>query len=93
MHVPESPELRIPLLFRLPLMRALWIDSTGADRTAAVAMARSVVVRLLAAHPPGQLSVSVADLAGGGAAARALDLGGALGGRRGRPRSRRPRRR
>jgi stress response protein SCP2 len=75
-HVPESPELRIPLLFRLPLMRALWIDSTGADRATAVAMARSVVVRLLAAHPPGQLSVSVADLAGGGAAARALDLPG-----------------
>ncbi|MEV0135622.1 TerD family protein [Dactylosporangium sp. NPDC050688] len=79
-HVPETPQLRIPLLFRLPLMRALWIDSTGADRNAAVAMARSVVVRLLAAHPPGQLSVSVADLAGGGAAARALDLGGAPGG-------------
>jgi stress response protein SCP2 len=79
-HVPESPELRIPLLFRLPLMRALWIDSTGADRAAAVAMARSVVVRLLAAHPPGQLSISVADLAGGGAAAHALDLGGKFGG-------------
>ncbi|MET7423442.1 TerD family protein [Dactylosporangium sp. NPDC005555] len=79
-HVPESPELRIPLLFRLPLMRALWIDSTGADRNTAVAMARSVVVRLLAAHPPGQLSVSVADLAGAGAAARAFDLGGAQGG-------------
>lgn len=78
-HVPETPQLRIPLVFRLPLMRALWIDSTGADRNAAVAMARSVVVRLLAAHPPGQLSVSVADLAGGGAAARALDLGGAPG--------------
>ncbi|MEU0562120.1 TerD family protein [Dactylosporangium sp. NPDC006015] len=82
-HVPESPELRIPLLFRLPLMRALWIDSTGADRAAAQAMARSVVVRLLAAHPPGQLSVQVADLAGGGAAGRAFDgahLGGAPGG-------------
>ncbi|GAB3855625.1 TerD family protein [Dactylosporangium cerinum] len=79
-HVPESPELRIPLLFRLPLMRPLWIDTTGADKAAAQAMARSVVVRLLAAHPPGQLNVSVVDLAGGGAAARAYDLGGGPGG-------------
>ncbi|MEV8512050.1 TerD family protein [Dactylosporangium sp. NPDC051484] len=79
LHVPEAPQLRIPLLFRLPLTRALWIDSANVDRPAAVSMARSIVVRLLAAHPAGWLGVSVADLAGGGTAALALDPTGAPG--------------
>ncbi|GAA2588587.1 hypothetical protein GCM10010399_18270 [Dactylosporangium fulvum] len=78
LHLPEAPELRIPLLFRLPLMRAVWVDSTGADRTAAVSAARSIVVRLLAAHPAGGLSVLVADLAGRGAA-HTFDPAGAPG--------------
>ncbi|MEV0732134.1 TerD family protein [Polymorphospora sp. NPDC050346] len=79
LHLPEDPDLRIPLLFRLPLARPLWIDAAGTDRSTATALARSVIARLLAAHPAGRLSVSVADLAGGGAAVRGL-RGDALAG-------------
>jgi stress response protein SCP2 len=77
LHLPEAPELRVPLLFRLPLIKPLWVDWSGGHRNAALVMARGLVARLLAAYPRGELKVHVADLVGGGAAARALDpLGG-----------------
>ncbi|BCJ63241.1 TerD family protein [Polymorphospora rubra] len=75
LHLPEDPDLRIPLMFRLPLARPLWIDAAGTDRAAATALARSIIARLLAAHPAGGLGVCVADLAGGGAAVRGLRAG------------------
>ncbi|GAA0923638.1 hypothetical protein GCM10009557_92190 [Virgisporangium ochraceum] len=70
--VAEAPELRVPMVFRLPMRTPLWIDSSEGRRTEAAALARTLVVRLLAAYPPGQLKVHVADLVGGGAAAQAL---------------------
>jgi stress response protein SCP2 len=70
--VAEAPELRVPMVFRLPMRMPLWIDSSEGRRTEAAALARTLVVRLLAAYPPGQLKVHVADLVGGGAAAQAL---------------------
>jgi hypothetical protein len=72
LQVAESPELRVPMVFRLPMRMPLWIDSSEGRRTEAAALARTLVVRLLAAHPIGQLKVHVADLVGGGAAAQAL---------------------
>jgi hypothetical protein len=50
----------------------LWIDSSEGKRGEATALARTLVVRLLAAHPANGLKVHVADLVGHGAAARAL---------------------
>ena len=70
--VAEAPELRVPMVFRLPMRTPLWIDSSEGRRTEAAALARTLVVWLLAAHPPGQLKIHVADLVGGGAAAQAL---------------------
>jgi stress response protein SCP2 len=77
LQVAEAPELRVPMVVRLPLRTPLWIDSAEGRRTEATALARALVVRMLAAYPPGQLKVHVADLVGGGAAAQALQpLGG-----------------
>ncbi|MFD6423188.1 TerD family protein [Streptomyces sp. NPDC060198] len=82
-HLPERPELRIPLLVRLPLERGLWIDSgridSGADmvldgaelKRLALESAVAHAVRLLAAYPAGEMSVQVIDPAGAGAAALA----------------------
>jgi stress response protein SCP2 len=70
--VAEAPELRVPMVFRLPMRTPLWIDSSEGRRTEAAALARTLVVRLLAAYPPGELKIHVADLVGGGAAAQAL---------------------
>ncbi|WP_328722301.1 TerD family protein [Streptomyces sp. NBC_00247] len=82
-HLPERPELRIPLLVRLPLERGLWIDSgrseSGADmvrdgaelKRLALESAVAHAVRLLAAYPAGEMSVQVVDPAGAGAAALA----------------------
>ncbi|MGW1891859.1 TerD family protein [Streptomyces sp. NPDC002004] len=80
LHLPESPELRIPMLLRLPLERGLWIDS-GRTHTAAaevyadahdlrrLAMESAVAhaARLLAAHPVGEFAVHVIDPAGSAA--------------------------
>jgi hypothetical protein len=79
LSLPESGDLRIPLLLRLPLERGLWIDS-GQGRSAdsllvtpeerrglALDMAVALATRLLAAHPPGEFTVEVIDAAGAGA--------------------------
>lgn len=79
LQVAEAPELRVPMVVRVPTRTPLWIDSSEGLRTEATALARAIVVRMLAAYPPGQLKVHVADLVGGGAAAQALQpLGGGV---------------
>ncbi|MFE1900574.1 TerD family protein [Streptomyces yangpuensis] len=83
LHLPERPDLRIPMLVRLPLERGLWIDNgrTGSEaamamdtdrlRRAAMDMAVAHAVRLLAVHPADRFSVHVIDAAGAGAASLA----------------------
>ncbi|MET8754043.1 TerD family protein [Streptomyces sp. NPDC004667] len=83
LSLPERPELRIPMLMRVPLERGLWIDNgrTGSEaamamdtdrlRRAAMDMAVAHAVRLLAVHPAEALSVHVVDAAGAGAASLA----------------------
>ncbi|MFE7134878.1 TerD family protein [Streptomyces sp. NPDC057638] len=93
LHLPETPELAIPFLVRLPLERGLWIDSgrTGSEaammlddghlRRLAMECAVTHAARLLAVHPPGDFTVHVIDPAGTGAAALApLVRSGALAG-------------
>ncbi|NDZ80503.1 TerD family protein [Streptomyces sp. SID10853] len=65
LHLPVRPELRIPMLVRLPLERGLWVDSgrTGSGRTGPGA---------------GPDSVSRAGLDSGALRARALDTAVAL---------------
>ncbi|WP_329179910.1 TerD family protein [Streptomyces sp. NBC_01477] len=76
--LPEAPELRIPLLSRLPLERGLWVDSAE-NRRAAMETAVAVAARLLASHPVGAFAVHALDPAGSGATALApLHSGGAL---------------
>ncbi|MFE4062217.1 export associated protein, partial [Streptomyces sp. NPDC059096] len=90
-HLPERPDLRIPMLVRLPLERGLWIDSgrAGSDaalmtdeaqlRRAAVDTAVALAARLLAVHPPGAFTVEVIDPAGSAAGPLApLVMSGAL---------------
>ncbi|MGP3981451.1 TerD family protein [Streptomyces sp. KR80] len=79
LHLPECPELRIPMLIRLPLERGLWVDSgpnVSADgeladpvelRRLAMDTAVAQAARLLAVHPPGEFRVQVIDPAGSGA--------------------------
>ncbi|GGO50200.1 TerD family protein [Streptomyces lasiicapitis] len=79
LHLPESPDLRIPMLVRLPLERGLWIDSgrSGADSLADADQLRRLgldsavahAARLLASYPPGEFTVHVIDAAGTGASA------------------------
>ncbi|WP_406367339.1 TerD family protein [Streptomyces sp. NBC_01546] len=83
LYLPERPDLRIPMLMRLPLERGLWIDNgrTGSEaamtmdtdrlRRAAMDMAVAHAVRLLAVHPGDRFSVHVIDAAGAGAASLA----------------------
>ncbi|MGW6843057.1 TerD family protein [Streptomyces sp. NPDC054958] len=83
LHLPERPDLRIPMLSRLPLERGLWIDNgrTGSEaamtmdtdrlRRAAMDMAVTLAVRLLAVHPADRFSVHVIDAAGAGSASLA----------------------
>ncbi|MDX3851575.1 TerD family protein [Streptomyces sp. AK02-01A] len=82
-HLPEHPDLRIPMLVRLPLERGLWVDSGRAGSEAALLMdeaqlrglamdtAVSVAGRLLAVYPPGEFTVHVIDPAGSAAASLA----------------------
>ncbi|MFI0942432.1 TerD family protein [Streptomyces sp. NPDC021020] len=78
LSLPEVPDLRIPLLSRLPLERGLWIDSAE-NRRAAMDTAVSIAARLLASHPVGSFAVHALDPAGSGAVAFApLYAGGAL---------------
>ncbi|MEW2525050.1 TerD family protein [Streptomyces sp. NPDC047071] len=89
LHLPERPDLRIPMLVRLPLERGLWIDSgrSGTDsladadslRRLALDSAVAHAARLLAVYPPGEFTVHVIDPAGTGASAFApLVTSGAL---------------
>ncbi|MFD3761417.1 TerD family protein [Streptomyces sp. NPDC058622] len=83
LHLPERPDLRIPMLARVPLERGLWIDNgrTGSEaamamdtdrlRRAAMDMAVAYAARLLAVHPGDRFSVHVIDAAGAGAASLA----------------------
>ncbi|MER5683653.1 TerD family protein [Streptomyces sp. NPDC002205] len=83
LHLPENPDLRIPLLVRLPLERGIWIDSgrtaseaaalSDTDRLRRLAMDNAVAhaARLLAVYPAGEFSVHVIDPAGSAAAALA----------------------
>ena len=93
LQLPESPELRIPLLVRLPLERGLWVDSGRAGSEAAMALddaqlrrlamdsAVAHAARLLAVYPPGDFSIHVIDPAGAAAASLApLVESGALAG-------------
>ncbi|MEU8775335.1 TerD family protein [Streptomyces sp. NPDC048606] len=85
--LPERPDLRIPMLMRLPLERGLWIDNgrTGSEaamamdsdrlRRAAMDMAVAHAARLLAVHPADRFSVHVIDAAGAGAASLAPLVG------------------
>ncbi|MGW7365397.1 TerD family protein [Streptomyces sp. NPDC054841] len=91
LHLPERPELRIPMLIRLPLERGLWVDSGRATSEAAslmdeaklrrLAMDTAVAhaARLLAVYPAGEFTVHVIDPAGSAAASLApLARSGAL---------------
>ncbi|MEU6062170.1 export associated protein, partial [Streptomyces sp. NPDC047097] len=81
LRLPERPELRIPMLIRLPLERGLWIDS-GRGGSAGSLMADATelrrlaagtaalhAVRLLAAHPPGGCAAHLLDPGGSAASA------------------------
>ncbi|MGW3648615.1 TerD family protein [Streptomyces sp. NPDC000878] len=78
LRLPESVDLSIPMLVRLPLERGLWIDSGGesadgslvdSDELRRLAMDTAVThaARLLAVHPAGEFAVHVIDPAGAGA--------------------------
>ncbi|WP_406460983.1 TerD family protein [Streptomyces sp. NBC_01622] len=81
LHLPESPDLRIPMLVRLPLERGLWIDSGGGEsldgsfadshelRRLALDTAMAHAARLLAVYPVGEFAVHVIDPAGSAAQA------------------------
>ncbi|MER5405231.1 TerD family protein [Streptomyces sp. NPDC002769] len=82
LHLPESEELSIPMLVRLPLERGLWIDSGRAtpedsladsDELRRLAMDTAVAnaARLLAVHPAGEFTVHVIDPAGSAASSLA----------------------
>ncbi|MWA10384.1 TerD family protein [Streptomyces sp. BA2] len=80
LHLPERPDLHIPMLVRLPLERGLWIDSgrsSGTDsvvdtdqlRRLAMDSAVAHAARLLAVYPVGEFTVHVIDAAGSAAGA------------------------
>ncbi|MEU8950268.1 TerD family protein [Streptomyces sp. NPDC048489] len=82
LRLPESGELSIPLLVRLPLERGLWIDSGRTTREDSLAdpdelrrLAMDTVVanaaRLLAVYPAGEFTVHVIDPAGSAASSLA----------------------
>ncbi|WP_210575854.1 TerD family protein [Streptomyces sp. GESEQ-4] len=83
LHLPECPELRIPMLVRLPLERGLWIDSGRSGslegvysdshdlRQSAMETAVAHAARLLAVYPAGEFTVHAIDPAGSGAQALA----------------------
>ncbi|MFA1551439.1 TerD family protein [Actinomadura chokoriensis] len=59
----ELPDLRIPLVLRLPWRRGMWI-SRGTMPGDSVAYAWSLATRFLAAAPPGLVGLEVIDAAG-----------------------------
>ncbi|MER5969874.1 TerD family protein [Streptomyces sp. NPDC002055] len=91
LHLPESPDLRIPMLVRLPLERGLWVDrgrastpdsaflDPGELRRLAMDTAVAHAARLLAVYPAGEFTVQVIDPAGAAASSLApLVRSGAL---------------
>ncbi|MFI6724381.1 TerD family protein [Streptomyces sp. R-74717] len=93
LHLPEGPDLRIPLLVRLPLERGIWVDSgrtaseaaalmdTAQLRRLAMENAVAHAARLLAVYPADEFSVHVIDPAGSAAGTLApLVESGALAG-------------
>lgn len=92
LSLPERPELRIPMLVRLPLERGLWIDSgreSGGEgpafadpdelRRLAAQTATALAARIMAVHPAGDFTLHVIDPAGAaGAALAPLVESGAL---------------
>lgn len=62
-HTDLAPHLRVPLLTGLPLAMPLWIDGTG-DPGGETALLRTLVLRVVAAHPAGELRLHVVDLVG-----------------------------
>ncbi|MEU0932199.1 MULTISPECIES: TerD family protein [unclassified Embleya] len=80
LHLPERPELRVPMVLRLPMDRGLWIDTgasglegergNGAERADELAV--SLTARMFAAFPVGEFKVHVVDPAGKGTAAAPL---------------------
>lgn len=78
LHLPEAPQVSIPMLVRLPLERGLWIDSgragtidgsyTDSHEVKRLAMDTAVAVaaRLLAVYPAREFTVHVIDPAGSG---------------------------
>ncbi|MEU4085135.1 TerD family protein [Streptomyces aureus] len=82
LSLPESENLSIPMLVRLPLERGLWIDSgrtsmegtlADSDQMRRLAMDTAVAHagRLLAVYPAGEFTVHVIDPAGSGASSLA----------------------
>ncbi|MFF3766681.1 TerD family protein [Streptomyces sp. NPDC001922] len=91
LHLPERPDLRIPMLVRLPLERGLWVDrgrastpdsaflDPGELRRLAMDTAVAHAARLLAVYPAGEFTVQVIDPAGAAASSLApLVRSGAL---------------
>ena len=64
LHVAEAPDVRLPMLLRVPLGTALWID-TGGDDGSGARMLRALVTRVVAAYPVGTLALTLVDLTGG----------------------------
>ncbi|MFD8739561.1 TerD family protein [Streptomyces sp. NPDC059618] len=91
LRLPETENLSIPMLVRLPLERGLWIDSgrtslegtlADSDQVRRLAMDTAVAhaARLLAVYPAGEFTVHVIDPAGTGASSLApLTGSGVLG--------------
>jgi hypothetical protein len=91
LRLPETENLSIPMLVRLPLERGLWIDSgrtslegtlADSDQVRRLAMDTAVAhaARLLAVYPAGEFTVHVIDPAGTGASSLApLTQSGVLG--------------
>jgi hypothetical protein len=86
LHLPESEDVRIPMLVRLPLERGLWVDSGRSGsrdaladsdelRRLALDTAVALAARLLAVYPPGEFTVHVVDAAGAGVSALAPLVG------------------
>ncbi len=83
LQLPETPELLIPFLIRLPLERGLWVDSgrTGSEaammldegqlKKLAMDCAVTHAARLLAVYPAGEFTVHAIDPAGTAAASLA----------------------
>lgn len=82
LHLPENPQLRIPMVLRLPMERGLWIDNgaSGVDgdvagvadeavRARSTELAVTLSARMLSAFPVGDLKLHVVDPEGKGAAA------------------------